>query len=62
MLDSIYHLSLRFNFFLPNSGVASWLAVIKTYIQCNRFLLYIFICFYSECILVDSSIRVDTQF
>ena len=62
MLDSIYHMTLRFILFLPNSGIVFMASSYKPYIQCNRFLLYIFFCFHSECILVDSSIQIDTQF
>ena len=66
MFDSIWFyfiiMTLRFTLFLPNSGIVFMASSYKAYIQCNRFLLYIFICFYSECIVVASSIQIDTQF
>ena len=60
MLDSIYHMTLRFILFLPNSGIVFMANSYTTYIQCIRFLLYI--CFYSECILVNSSVQIDIKF
>ena len=45
MLDSIYHMTLRFILFLPNSGIVFMASSYKPYIQCNRFLLYIFFVF-----------------
>ena len=59
MLDSIYHMTLIFTLFLPNSGNVFMASSYKAYIKCNRFVSYIFICFSSECILVDSSVQID---
>ena len=44
-------MTLRFTLFLPNCGIVLIASSYKTFIHCIRFLLYIFICFYSECIL-----------
>ena len=51
MLDSILSFVIKIYFVLPNSGIVFMASSYKAYIQCNRFILYTFICFFSECIL-----------